>query len=135
MNFYVIVWIETVRATLWPLHREMTAYAMREFGGHAMVLVALQSVLGVVFAVALLWAVGQYCKKCMLQIAPQRIVERHARLTEFFLDRGYWLALVMWLPASFMFGIAFGMFDVPIRRVLKLAAAGASLFYGYQFLV
>lgn len=135
MNFYITVWIETVSATMWPLHQEITAYAMREFGGYAMFLVTLQAVMGVVFATGLLWAVGQYCKKCMLQIAPPRIEARHALLKTFFLSQGYWFALAMWLPASFMLGIAFGMFDVPIKRILQLSAAGASVFYGYQFMI
>lgn len=135
MNRYFEVWVETVRSTVWPVHQEVTAYAMALFGGYNMWLITAVCTVGVLVASFMLWHVGQSGYRFFAQYASPAFQERYQNVQRPFHRYGFWFALLMWLPSGFSIGLALGFFNISRQHTLLLATAGSAVFYSYQFLI
>jgi len=129
MDFYLQVFLEALLNTLSPFFTEVTAAAMRAFGGYELAFAAAVAALGGIAAALLLWALGRglYYAGQHPKIAFKP--ERYDRLYQDVHRYGVWLLLLAWLPIGFAMVIAAGLFHIPLRIAMPLLMVGMGVHY------
>jgi len=130
MSLYHTILAEAFLSTLWPLKAEVTAEAMRLFGGYDMAQAAMFSTAGAMLAALLLWAAGGIIHHRLKGRKGVHGAANSAENKQFFRSAlGLVLLLVLWLPMGFAVALAAGFLRVPIWQMAGLGTAGCGLYY------
>ncbi len=118
---YQDVFIEALLNMIAPVFVEVTALAMRGFGGYDMLFVTALAALGGSIGALLMWSAGHVCCRMArhpsINFAPEERYEvMHERLHRY----GIWLLLLVCLPVGFAMAFVAGFFNIPLRIAMPL---------------
>lgn len=135
MSLYLTILTESLISTLWPLKAEVTADAMRLFGGYDLTQASGAGAAGAWMAVMILWGLGMLSYRLLRrQPAIEKLMQSSDNAT--FFSRGMGMAAMafVWLPMGFMVALLAGFLRVPAWKIALISALGCGAYYSSQLL-